>query len=347
MFYHTYRPRTIAELDNTAVRESLGKILSSNKLPQAYLFVGQKGMGKTSTARIFAKAVNCLENSFAGKGHSPEPCNACENCRAIETGTSPDVTEQDAGARGLKEEMLDLIREASYAPITGRYRVYILDEAHMISKPAFNALLKTLEEPPKHVLFIFATTNEEKVPATIVSRCVRVNFGKAMVPDIRSMLNRITTAERVDLDPAILDFIADNADYSFRDATKMLEETIMQKITTLEEVQRYFGLRSRHLFLKTLEQKSPEPGLRWIRQFIAAGGNSKLLIEECLNSLQEALLAKSGVPVESAPETTLSIKEIALAMRLFTDAYGMLRNAPIEAIPLEIALVEFYNGKKL
>lgn len=346
MFYLTYRPRKIAELDNSAVKQILSQILATKSLPHAYLFVGQKGMGKTSTARIFAKAVNCLSNVFAGSSDSIEPCNTCDNCRAIDTGTSPDVVEQDAGARGLKEEMIDLIRESSFAPIVCRYRIYILDEAHMITPAAFNALLKTLEEPPAHAMFIFATTNEEKVPKTIASRCVRVNFGRAKTADIKNMLTRIVKAEGVAVEPAILDFIADNADYSFRDAAKMLEETIIQQKTTLEDVQRYFGLRARGLFLKTLEQKSPEPGLRWIRQFTEAGGNIKMLIEECLSSLQAALLAKSGVKMEDAPSTTLTVKEIALAMRHMTEAYTMLRHAPIEAIPLEIALVEFYNGRQ-
>lgn len=347
MLYHTYRPKRISELDNKHVKDTISNILQSQQVPHAFLFVGQKGMGKTSTARIVAKAVNCLKNKFAGKGSSIEPCNDCDNCKAIDNGHSPDVIEQDAGARGLKEEMLDLIREASFSPIVCRYRIFILDEAHMISTAAFNALLKTLEEPPAHVLFIFATTNEEKVPRTIVSRCIRVHFGKAKYTDIETMLQRILDTEQKKLDPTIVRFIAENADFSFRDATKMLEETLMQGIGTLAEAQTYFGIRSKHAFLKSLEGKDVKEALQWLHQFAESGGNAKLLLEESLRSLQEALLKKSGVETDGAPETSLSIKDIAHAMKLLTEAYTLLKVSPMEIIPLEIALVQFYNDRKL
>lgn len=346
MLYHTYRPKTIEQLDNKTVSESLKNILESAKLPHAFLLVGQKGMGKTSTARIFAKAVNCLENKFAGKGKSIEPCNTCDNCRAIESGSSPDVMEQDAGARGLKEEMLDLIREVAYAPIVCRKRVFILDEAHMISPAAFNALLKTLEEPPEHVLFIFATTNEEKVPKTISSRCIRINFGRARKSDILHMLTRITKEEKQEVAPEVLEFIASNADYSFRDATKMLEEVFMHDKRSLEDVQKHFGMRSRHSFLLSLEKNSLEEVMQWLHQFSESGGNSKLLIEETLRTLEELLMKKSGIPVEDVPETKLSMRQIGHLMKLFTEAYSLIKISPIEIIPLEIAVVEFYNDKK-
>lgn len=346
MLYHTYRPKTIAELDNKTVSEALLRILEAPKLPHAYLLVGQKGMGKTSTARIFAKAVNCLENKFAGKGKSVEPCNKCDNCKSIDTGSSPDVIEQDAGARGLKEEMLDLIKETAYAPIVCRKRVFILDEAHMISPAAFNALLKTLEEPPDHVLFVFATTNEEKVPKTIASRCIRINFGRAKKQDIIHMLKRISAAEKQTLDEDVYEFIANNADYSFRDATKMLEEVFMRNNRELGDIQKHFGMRSRHSFLISLEKNSVEEVMKWLNQFSESGGNTKLLIEETLHTLAEMLMKKSGIPVEDVPESSLTIRQIGHLMKLLTEAYGLLRVSPIEVIPLEIAVVEFYNDKK-
>ena len=202
MFYLKYRPQTIGELDNTQVREKISNLLKTKDIPHAMLFVGSKGMGKTSTARIAAKAVNCLENLFAGKGTSSEPCNTCSNCTSIDKNSSPDVVEQYAASNRGIEEIRKLIKESSFAPMAGRYRVYIIDEAHMITPDAFNALLKTLEEPPKTVLFILATTNEEKVPTTIISRCVRIPFGQANKADIFHMLDRMIKKEHLEVSDA-------------------------------------------------------------------------------------------------------------------------------------------------
>jgi DNA polymerase-3 subunit gamma/tau len=183
MFYLKYRPKKISELDNSNVKNQLMKILSSSDFPHAYLFVGQKGTGKTSSARIFAKAINCLNNDFAKNTkvkNNFEPCNICENCLAIDNGSFNDVIELDAASNRGVEEIKNLIKETSFSPMSGNYRVFIIDEAHMITNEGFNALLKTLEEPPSTAIFILATTNLEKVPKTIVSRCLKVNFGKAV-----------------------------------------------------------------------------------------------------------------------------------------------------------------------
>ena len=159
MFYLKYRPQTIGEIDNTRVKELLRKILESDTLPHAFLFVGQKGTGKTSAARIFAKAINCLNNKFAKKTKSTEPCNECKNCRSIKNSSFTDVLELDAASNRGIEEIKNLIRETAFFPMAGRYRVFIIDEAHMITRDGFNALLKTLEEPPDSAVFILATTN--------------------------------------------------------------------------------------------------------------------------------------------------------------------------------------------
>jgi DNA polymerase-3 subunit gamma/tau len=344
MFYLTYRPKTVSELDTATVRDTLTNLLKSPKLPHALLFVGQKGMGKTSTARIFAKAVNCLNNSFAGKGDSTEPCNTCDNCKSIDAGHSPDVAEMDAASNRGIDEVRNLIKDASFSPMVCRYRVFIIDEAHMITTDAFNALLKTLEEPPANVIFILATTNEEKVPKTIASRTFRVNFGKAHLIDIENMLKRVLKSEKKDLPDEMLHFMATSADHSFRDATKMLEETLIQGLDSLEKLEAHFGMRSHNSFLKVLEEKDVKKALQWIHQFHEAGGNGKLLIEDILKTLQEVLMEKSGVKTDVPIESNLKIKEIAQLMKLFTEAYSLLRVSPIDTIPLEIAVVEFYNS---
>ncbi len=172
MFYLKYRPRLLEEVDNVKARETITNILFSNDLPHALLFVGQKGTGKTSTARIFAKTVNCLDRRSLGKDGPTKlnPCNKCSNCLSIDKSSSPDVFELDAVSNRGINEIKNLIKESAFLPMTGKRRIFIIDEAHMITNDGFNALLKRLEGPPDTVIFILATTNHEKIPVTIKTR---------------------------------------------------------------------------------------------------------------------------------------------------------------------------------
>jgi len=345
MFYLKYRPQTIHELDNTQIRERMTKLLDSKELPHALLFVGPKGMGKTSTARIFAKAVNCDKNIFSGNGTSTEPCNTCANCTTIDNGGSPDVVEQDAASNRGIDEIRKLIRDASFSPMTGRYRIYIIDEAHMITPDAFNALLKTLEEPPKSVIFILATTNEEKLPSTIISRCVRFPFGTAQSKDIVSMLKRIAGHEKLKISEDMLTLISNYSEKSFRDATKLLEELVMQDKLTFDDAQSYLGIRSKGMLLEVMQTGTLAESMSWIEEFTETGGNVKRVIEDSLNTLRLQLVAKS-VENTSEQHLSFSLKELSLLIKLFHGAYASLRISPIEALPLELAVVEFYNARK-
>lgn len=345
MFYLKYRPKTIAELDNSTVKEKLLNVLKNKELPHAYLFVGQKGTGKTSTARIISKAVNCLENTFAKKESSVEPCNQCINCLSIETASSPDVIELDAASNRGIDEIRSLIRESAFLPMNCRYRVFIIDEAHMITNEAFNALLKTLEEPPETVLFILATTNEEKIPKTIASRCILLNFGRAKHEDITRMLQRIQEKEKIKTPDDVIKLIVKNSDRSFRDAAKLYEELVMQNRLTALEATQYLGLRGQYGLMEILEKKQLKDALSWIEEFSQTGGSIKKLLEELLRELRVMLLAKSGVVSTDDISSTLTVAEISQLMKLFTEAYNFLKISPIETIPLEIAVVEFYNRK--
>lgn len=345
MYYITHRPKTLANLDNTAVKEKIKNLLLSPSLPHAYLFLGQKGTGKTSSARIVAKAVNCLNNSFAQKGTSIEPCNTCNNCFSIDTSSSPDVIELDAASNRGIEEIRRLIRESAFSPMVSRYRVFIIDEAHMITHDAFNALLKTLEEPPSTVLFILATTNQEKIPKTISSRCIIIPFGKAKKEDVFGMLQRIVKHEKLTVDESVLKLIASHSERSFRDATKILEELVIQNKLTVESAKEYLGLHVQQSLLEVIEKKPLKDTLQWVEEFLLHSGNMKNLIEDTLEELRQLLLAKNGIG-ESEITYTFSNAEIGKLMKLFTDAYNLLRISPIESIPLEIAIVEFYNSRK-
>jgi len=353
MFYLKYRPKTIKEIDNLQSREMMDKILSSSTLPHAFLFVGQKGTGKTSTARILAKAVNCLNNKFSinpsSKSKSYEPCNKCANCQSISLSSSTDVIEMDAASNRGIEEIKNLIRETSFLPMSGGYRVFIIDEAHMITSEGFNALLKTLEEPPKSAIFVLATTNLEKLPKTIVSRCLKINFGKANATDIYSMLKRISKSENIDFKEDLLKLIASHSENSFRDAAKILEEVTFQKINSIEGIEKFLGIRGRNDLIEIIERKDLKKTLVWINEFSQNGGDFKNLIEDILNQLHFQLLIKNKIIENEKEKTSLTLCEISLLTKLLIEAYQNLRNTPIDSLPVEIALIEFYNkieGKK-
>lgn len=365
MFYLKYRPRTIADIDNSRVRDVIFNVLKSESLPHAFLLIGQKGTGKTSTARIFAKSVNCLKNKFsrsltpevrerskktsgvdtAVNKASIEPCNTCENCLAIDSSSSSDVVELDAASNRGIENIRNLIRESNFLPMSNRYRVFIIDEAHMITSDAFNALLKTLEEPPSSVIFILATTNQEKIPKTISSRCFIINFGKAKRQDIFSMLKKISQREKIQVDEKLLNLIARYSDSSFRDATKILEELVTQNKLTYELGRQFLGV-IRDDLLERLTKHDLKASLEWVEEFGKSGGNVKNLIEFLLEELHTALLLKNGVKIEEEIDLNLKTEQIVKLMKLLTEAYNNLKISPIESLPLEIAIVEFYNQNK-
>ncbi len=343
MFYLKYRPKTFAEIDNIQVKEMIGKILSASSLPHAFLFVGQKGTGKTSTARIIAKAINCLNNKFSGKNKSIEPCNHCVNCQSISLSSFTDVIEMDAASNRGIEEIKTLIRETSFLPMSGGFRVFIIDEAHMITTEGFNALLKTLEEPPKTSIFILATTNLEKLPKTIISRCLKINFGKAKTIDIISMLKRITKNEGLNFNEDLLRLIAHHSENSFRDAAKILEEVAFQKIKTIEELEKFLGIRGKNDLMEIIEKKDLKKTLSWINEFSQNGGDFKNLIEDILSDLHKELLIKNGVETSDGKKISFTLNEISSLIKLLIEAYHSLRNTPIDSLPVEIALIEFYN----
>lgn len=343
MFYLKYRPRTISEIDNSRVRTILEKILEGKSIPHALLFVGQKGTGKTSAARIFAKAINCLNNKFGGKGRNFEPCNDCANCRAIARSTFTDVLELDAASNRGIEEVKNLIREVAFLPMSGRFRVFIIDEAHMITPDGFNALLKTLEEPPSSAVFILATTNLEKLPTTIISRCVKVNFGRGRIDDIVNMIKRIVKAEELDFPSDVLRLIAERSDYSFRDAAKMIEEVTTQKIKTIAEVETFLGLKGRQDILQMIAEKNSKKTFEWIEEFRESGGDFKNLLEDMLDKLRVQLLIKKGVEIGEETRLNLTVGEITKLIKLLMEAYQTMRATPIDSLPLEIAVSEFYN----
>lgn len=305
VFYRKYRPQKIEELDNEEVRSNLYSIFSKGGFAHAFLFTGPKGLGKTSTARIIAKVINC-EKHKALKGQRTEkeiePCNKCEQCLSIANGNNLDVLEIDGASNRGIDEIRDLREKIKLAPFKASKKVYIIDEVHMLTTEAFNALLKTLEEPPSHALFILCTTEPHKVPATIASRCFRINFTRATAEELVRSMQRITKAEGIKADKEALLEIAKIADGSFRDATKILEEVAVfagRKTVTADLVNEKFNTLgiSENLaaMLDALVQKDVKKGLTICKELVKQGMDFKFFIEQLVERLHLLLLQEVGV----------------------------------------------------
>lgn len=340
-FYLKYRPQKLSELDSTLAREELEKIFKSGKPPHALLFSGPKGIGKTSAARIVAKAVNCEKVSQG----EYEPCNECASCLSITNGTNVDVLEIDAASNRGIDDIKELREKIKLSPSSLKYKVYIIDEVHMLTTEAFNALLKTLEEPPKHAIFVLCTTDPEKLPKTITSRCLIINFKKATQKEIVERLKKICAAEKLEYEEGALAEIAKLSDGSFRDANKLLEQVSFSGKISEEEVQKISGiLREFNLedLLLLLQKGETKEALVWVNKATSEGVNLKILLEKLLDKLRNLLLLGFGLEeIGAKGNLNFSREEILFLINLFTKAYSELKFAVIPQLPLEMAIIEW------
>lgn len=337
-FYRIYRPQVIDEIDNVAVREQLLSLLRKDRtvLPHAFLFSGPKGTGKTTAARLVAKIFNCTKIS-----KTTGPCGKCDQCRSIAAGANMDILEIDAASNRGIDEMRTLRERIALSPSGASFKIYIIDEVHMLTTEAFNALLKTLEEPPAHAVFVLATTDPQKVPATILSRCVHITFSRAGDAELLSALARIVKREKLAIDKEALSRITDLADGSFRDAVKILEQASLSKgAITAAKIEKLASASTRKLtqeFTQAVGSGDAAAAIQLVESFVEDGGDVKTFLLETLSYLHarmlETVLGGAGAKLPSIEKQKQTIE-------VFTEAYARMRTSPIAHLPLELAVVE-------
>jgi len=336
-FYRIYRPQVIDEIDNPAIREYLTQLLSKSRdsLPHAYFLTGPKGTGKTTAARVIAKIFNCAKITKSG------PCGTCEQCTSIAKGTSMDVVEMDAASNRGIDEIRSLRDRISLSPVSAPFTIYIIDEVHMLTTEAFNALLKTLEEPPPHAVFVLATTDAHKVPDTILSRCVQLGFVRAGITELTHVISRIVKEEHLSIEKDAITLIATASDGSFRDAVKLLEQVSFHKGNiTRDVVEKTLHLsdeKVRHAFLSHLATRSAKEALVLISHLVEEGRDMKEFMSDVISDLHGLLLLSAG----GASVDKWNVTSLTDCIRRLTAAFGELRYSPISSLPLELVVIEY------
>ena len=345
VFHLKYRPQKFGDLDLGLVSKSLKKILEGKNSPQSFLFSGPKGAGKTSAARIVAKAVNCSELIDG------EPCGKCDNCREILKGNSLDVMEIDAASNRGIEDVRSLKDKAYLLPSRLPKKVFIIDEVHMLTKEAFNALLKLIEEPPVHTIFILCTTDEGKIPDTVLSRLVKVAFNKGNKDELRSSLQRVIEGEKAQVETAAIEMIIHKSDGSFRNLQKTFNEIFLEfgKKITQKEVAKYFEDKSGDYQAREMEDDLAAGNIKTILERIEKmadkGVDFKAFRETLLLYFQEKLLGLYGV--EGKGVSKLVAGDLERWLGLLIVAGKQEKESSVEQLPLELAVVEMLKNKDL
>ena len=351
VLYRKWRPQTWDDVvGQKHVVQTLKNALATGRIAHAYLFSGPRGTGKTSMARILAKAANCSADEIAAR-----PCNQCARCQSVNEGNYLDLIEIDAASNTSVEDVRDLRERVPFAPGDGRYKVYIIDEVHMLSTAAFNALLKTLEEPPAHAIFILATTEAHKIPATVVSRCQRHEFRRLGVDEITAQLTEMVKAEGIQADKEALEAVARQATGSMRDAISLLDQLgSMGETITLARTLDMLGSTGGETVQKLvgcIARGDSAEGLKIIHQATDSGADARQFSRQVVDYLRGVMMAASGNAdlVEATQETRAAMKDLSekidpaalyRAIRSFSHAAADLRSGWRPQLPLELALID-------
>lgn len=348
-----YRPHNFSQLvGQDALVTTLTNAIKLGRVAQAFMLTGVRGVGKTSTARIIAKGLNCTTPS-TDQHPRVEPCNECENCTNISAGKHIDVLEMDAASHTGVDDVREIIEGSAYRPVSSRYKIYIIDEVHMLSKNAFNALLKTLEEPPENVKFIFATTEIRKVPATILSRCQRFDLRRVKTEILADHLATISEAEQITAQHAALTLIAKAAEGSVRDALSMLDQAAAMGADTVAEdaVIDMLGQAGTSQILSLLEaclKGQPAEALSLYDTADFKGAEPEIVLADMLEIVHEASLAAAGARLEDMAESRLlgiknlaeyGIAKLGRSWQLLLNGYDELRIAPDSRAAVKMILI--------
>ena len=358
--YRSERPERFNEIiGQKHIVRILQHQLETNNVSQAYLFTGTRGTGKTTTARILAKALNCTGNPADGQ----LPCGECESCKAIKEGRFLDVIEMDAASNNKVEQMRELIEKVNYPPMVGRYKVYIIDEVHMLTDSAENAFLKTLEEPPEHVIFILATTNPEKVRETIRSRCMRLDFRQVSEEDLIEGMARICRRKQVNITRDALALVAQKADGSVRDGLSILEQCISggDELVDLETVEDYLGSAGLDFYLgltqNVIEHNMAE-ALKRVGDALRTGCDAKQIFSDWLEHYRNLMVVRyvdDAKRLINASEenigrmrlqaSQMDADSLEVSIRLLSEYINLARSSTQPRILLETAALHLMNGK--
>lgn len=358
-FYQKYRSKNFGELvGQEHISQTIREAVRTGKIVHAYLFTGPRGIGKTSTARILAKAINCetlIKAKKDSKDSTGEPCDNCQSCKDIALNRSVDIMEIDAASHTGVDDVREIIERARLAPTRAAKKVYIIDEVHMLSKAAFNALLKTLEEPPAHVVFIMATTEVQKIPATILSRAQRYDFHRATKEEIIKNLKFVAKSEGIKIDDDSLDLIALAAEGGHRDSLSLLEQAAsLQNNLTIVETRNILGIpKSEEVFqfLGAIFNKDSEEGLKIARALFVEGGDMIEFNKSIVNALRKIMLliASKEELFDDTKENIVKMKELTKKtdilelnklIKIFIEAGNLLKDVTYPILPLEMAIVE-------
>lgn len=341
--YRLYRPKAFdAVAGQRAIVKTLQNALKNDKMGHAYLFSGPRGTGKTSIAKIIAKTLNCRQ------APTSQPCGVCDICQAIDKGEISDIIEIDAASNNGVDEIRDLRDKVKYAPSVGRYKVYIIDEVHMLTTGAFNALLKTLEEPPRYVVFILATTEIHKIPATIISRCQRFDFKNIEPEDMIAKLSEVSKKENINITPEALDAIAQYAEGGMRDALSLLDQVLSYTDDTITEADVFevSGGLSRELISQIIlaaYKKDDKTVLEYLNEALLAGKDVVRMINDLILALRDCLLDKARNTSKYPDLKALTPAYIYAYLNILNELQSDIKWTNQKRAYLEVGLLKMVN----
>lgn len=347
--YRKYRPKTFELVyGQDVIVKTLKNVIKNDKLSHAYLFTGPRGTGKTSSAKLFAKAINCLNNKDG------DACNECENCKSFNNNSNPDIIEIDAASNNGVDEIREIKNKVSLVPSMSKYKVYIIDEVHMLSIGAFNALLKTLEEPPEYIIFILATTEPQKIPATIISRCQRFDFKSISHDKMKQCLENIISKENITIDDGAIEEIINNSKGGMRDAIGLLDQASAfcnNNITAndIEELSGNISIKQIRTFLLNIMQKEYNVIFDSISNYSSNGKDFALICEKIINYIREGILYKKKINTDKILDEDknifdkLSDTDLCDLIDYLSDTLVKVKNSYQKELTFEVQMIQMID----